>query len=171
MTGAFDTSALHVRVADPDGSDSTVISRLVEEYLRRTEVEKALQLRGLAQPNDVELPERYREEVEHPVRAYRGAVVYIAEFDRSPVGVLVVQQTADAREIKRVWVAPDARGHGAGSRMIDAAVRDASLPTRLTVWDWRRDAIALYESHGFVVVHSWEERPRLICMERPPSSS
>lgn len=36
---------------------------------------------------------------------------------------------------------------------------------RLSVWEWRRGAIALYERLGFTVTESWDERDRLVCME------
>jgi len=168
MTDGNVASALLVRAADPGGRDSVAIRRLVEVYLRQTELEKAQHLSGLDHPHDVNVPERYREEVEYPDRAYRSAVVHLAEIDRAPVGVVVMQPTADAREIKRLWVDPTSRGRRVGSTLLDTALRGADLPTRLTVWDWRRDAIALYQSRGFVVVPSWEERPRLVCMERAP---
>ncbi|MFW0772045.1 GNAT family N-acetyltransferase [Paenarthrobacter nitroguajacolicus] len=52
------------------------------------------------------------------------------------VGVVIVQATPEAREIKRVWVDPAARGHRAGSALIDAAL-------------------------------GRQDRPRLLCMEKP----
>ncbi|NUT73354.1 GNAT family N-acetyltransferase [Pseudarthrobacter sp. C4D7] len=152
-----------VRPADLGGPDAAAVSRLVEAYLVQTEREKAAHLGGTFK--DADLPERYRQEVEHPERAYQGAVVYVAELGESPVGVVVVQQAANAREIKRVWVEPSARGHRLGSALMAAALRQRDLPIRLTVWDWRDDAIRLYGNHGFSPVPSWDERPRLLCME------
>jgi len=37
---------------------------------------------------------------------------------------------------------------------------------RLSVWEWRAGAVALYERFGFVVTDSWDERDRLVCMAR-----
>lgn len=129
----------------------------------QTELEKTLHLGQHSEPSG--LPERYRSEVEDPARAYANAVVYLAEADK-PVGVLVLQRDGASSELKRVWVDPHARGRRVGSALIDAAVRNhAHRPLRLTVWDWRDDAIRLYRASGFVPVASWEDRPRLLCME------
>ena len=152
-----------VRVADFAGPDRETVSRLVEAYLRQTETEKANYLKGVAVERD--LPERYRAEVDDPARTYESAVVYIAELDQTPVGVVVVQLSQAAYEIKRVWSDPAARGRGVGSAMLDIATSRRDLPIRLTVWDWREDAVRLYRRRGFVHVASWEEPPRLLCME------
>lgn len=104
--------------------------------------------------------------MDDPARTYADAVVYLAESD-SPVGVVVVQRGDAASEIKRVWVDPRARGRRVGSALIDAVLRDHGPgPLRLTVWDWRDDAVQLYLARGFVRAESWEDRPRLVCMER-----
>lgn len=157
-----------VRLADLSGPDAESVSRLVRAYLIQTEREKAAYL-GSASA-DTDLPERYLLEVEHPARAYEGATVYVAELGNSPVGVVIVQQTAEAREIKRVWVDPSVRGHRVGSALIDATLNQMDLPIRLTVWDWRDGAIRLYVKRGFIPVPSWEDRPRLLCMEKPPTT-
>ena len=52
-----------------------------------------------------------------------------------------------------------------------AALAQSDLPVRLTVWEWRHDAIGLYRAYGFLVVPSWERRPGLVCMERPATPS
>jgi len=162
------TDSLRLRLADLSGPDADSVSRLVEAYLRQTEKEKATHVGGPAELAD--LPERYRQEVADPARAYGSATVHLAELDHAPVGVVVVQQTAGAREIKRLWVDPSARGRRAGSALLDAALNGADTPVRLTVWDWREDAVRLYRSHGFVPVPSWEDRPRLLCMELLPGA-
>ncbi|MCF3138408.1 GNAT family N-acetyltransferase [Paenarthrobacter sp. AR 02] len=152
-----------VRPADLSGADAGAVSRLVEAYLMQTEREKAEHLGGIF--DDAALPGRYREEVDAPELAYRSAAVYLAELDDLPVGIVVVQQSAEAREIKRFWVEPSARGHRVGSALMDAAMKQRDLPIRLTVWDWRDDAIRMYAKRGFAPVPSWEDRPRLLCME------
>lgn len=161
-------SPIQVRPADLTGPDSGVVSHLVEAYLRRTEFEKATHLGGLG--GDSDLPRRYRDEVQSPAQAYQNATVYLAELNLLPVGVIVVQQNSANREIKRVWVEPSARGKRVGSALIDAVLSQQDRPVRLTVWDWRRDAIQLYRSRGFAPVASWEDRPRLVCMELPSTS-
>ena len=155
--------SINVRVADLAGPDNATVSRLVEEYLKRTEFEKA---RFLGQRTvEADLPMRYRSEVEDPSRAYENASVYLGELNDVPVGVVVVRHGVAAREIKRVWVDPKARGHRVGSALIDAAVRQRDLPLRLSVWEWREDAVKLYRKRGFIPVVPWDDRPRLLCME------
>ncbi|MDQ0798799.1 GNAT family N-acetyltransferase [Arthrobacter sp. SLBN-112] len=161
-------SALTVRPADLEGPDAEAVRRLVTAYLLQTEREKAVHL-GHAFA-DGHVPGRYHPEIENPARAYAGAEVLVAELGNSPVGVAVLQETASEREIKRVWVDPGARGHRVGSALIDAALRKQDLPVRLTVWDWRGDAIRLYGKRGFRVVPAWDDRPRLLCMERGPAT-
>lgn len=154
---------IRVRPADLTGPDGEAVSRLVEAYLTRTEFEKATHLGGHGASG--RLPERYRQEVDNPARAYENATVYLAELDGRPVGIAVAQRNATNLEIKRVWVDPGARGQRIGSALIEAALAQQNRPVRLTVWEWRRDAVQLYRKRGFVPVASWEDRPGLICME------
>jgi ribosomal protein S18 acetylase RimI-like enzyme len=142
------------------------VSQLVEAYLRQTEREKAAQLGGASL--DAALPARYRSEIDDPATAYEDSVVHVAESDGDIVGMVVVQTNSTTREIKRLWVDPRARGQRVGSALIDAATDLRDLPVRLTVWDWRDDAIRLYRARGFETVASWEERPRLVCMRLEP---
>jgi ribosomal protein S18 acetylase RimI-like enzyme len=155
-----------IRLADLAGPDCVTESHLVEAYLIQTEREKTNQFGETFTVPD--LPERYTREIEDRATAYANATVHIAKLFDSPVGVVVVQHSAEAHEIKRVWVDPSARGHRVGSALIDAAISEHGLPIRLTVWDWRHAAIRLYGNRGFLHVPSWEDRPRLLCMERPP---
>ncbi|WP_143677683.1 GNAT family N-acetyltransferase, partial [Streptomyces scabiei] len=46
-----------------------------------------------------------------------------------------------------------------------AAERGVST-VRLSVWNWRTGAVALYERLGFEITESWDARDRLVCMER-----
>ncbi len=152
-----------MRVADLSGPDAAAVGSLVRAYLVQTEREKQTHL---GEPFVAErLPDRYRDEVAHPARAYDGAVVLVAELDGATVGVAVVQDAGEAGELKRLWVDPRARGHRVGSALIDAALDGRDRPLRLTVWDWRVDAVELYRRRGFVPVPSWDERPRLLCFE------
>ncbi|RXZ73166.1 GNAT family N-acetyltransferase [Agromyces albus] len=71
-----------------------------------------------------------------------------------------------AREGRALAWHPGARGRGVGSALLDAVLQKHPEPLRLSAWDWRSDAMRLYLSRGFIRVPSWDERPRLICMER-----
>ncbi len=155
--------AVQVRSADLSGPDAPAVGALVEAYLFHTEGEKEAHLGGPSARYG--LPEQYREEVADPARAYADAAVLLAELDGVYVGVAVVQEVAGVNELKRLWVDPSARGRRVGSALIDAALGVRGRPVRLTVWDWRADAIALYRKRGFVEVPSWDERDRLLCFE------
>ena len=160
--------ALIVRPADLDGPDNSAVSRLVEAYLTQTELEKAAHLGAAGDANTHELPERYRDEVDDPRGAYADSLVWVAESDGSLVGLVVVQQGESVREIKRLWVDPGARGLRVGSALMDAALTRRDLPIRLTVWDWRDGPVRLYRSRGFDLVESWDDRPRLLCLQLAP---
>ncbi|KQO07533.1 hypothetical protein ASF06_13130 [Agreia sp. Leaf244] len=160
--------SLTVRPADLDGPDNAAVGRLVEAYLTQTESEKAAHLGEGHDTKAHGLPERYRDEVADPRRAYAGSVVSVAEVNGSLMGLVIVQRNEAAREIKRLWVDPGARGLRVGSALMDAALTRRDLPIRLTVWDWRDGPVRLYRSRGFDLVESWDDRPRLLCMELAP---
>jgi N-acetylglutamate synthase-like GNAT family acetyltransferase len=154
-----------VRNARPD--DATAIGEALQAYLVQTEKEKIERGTGGCLSPTGELPVKYRAEVEDPAGALSNCLVFVAELDRSVVGVVVVKPQAESVEIKRLWASPGVRGRGVGSTLLDVAIVAAgSVPVTLTVWDWRQSVIHMYESHGFAQVTSWDERPRLICMRR-----
>lgn len=156
---------MNLQRADLTGSDATAVGALVHDYLTQTEKEKVEH--GLAEASNA-LPKAYRDEVADPGSAYAGHAVFIAVLDDSPVGVVVLRGDADDFEIKRLWASPAARGRGVGSALLDAAIRESGGRVRLSVWEWRADAIRLYESRGFVRAPSWDERAGLVCMRRTP---
>jgi len=70
--------------------------------------------------------------------------------------------TAGLASISRLFVAHDARGAGTGAALLEAACIDAErrgLRAVLDVVETNRDAIRLYERHGWRRVHSepWSE--------------
>lgn len=79
---------------------------------------------------------------------------------------------AEGRSVgdQRLWTDPGLRGRGVASALLGAALAQAAEhgvhTVRLSVWEWRTGAIALYERLGFTVTRSWDERERLVCMER-----
>jgi ribosomal protein S18 acetylase RimI-like enzyme len=154
-----------VREAGP--ADVAAIGAALREYLVQTEAEKVEQAVGGRLPASGELPARYREEVEDPAGALAGRRTFVAELDRTVVGVVVLEPHDGSAEVKRLWAAPGVRGRGVGSALLDAAIAAAGpVPVTLTVWEWRTRVIRMYESRGFVRVTSWDERPRLVCMRR-----
>ncbi|MGW7051130.1 GNAT family N-acetyltransferase [Streptomyces sp. NPDC054887] len=142
------------------------LSALLAAYHLQTQEEK-----GQSAATVGDLPHRYRAEVENPRNAFAGDVVLVAEGADGTVGCLVVTTPAkDWIEVKRLWTAPAARGRGVASALLGAAVRHAAengvATVRLSVWQWRTRAIALYERLGFVVTTQWDDRDQLVCMER-----
>ncbi|MGV9991136.1 GNAT family N-acetyltransferase [Streptomyces sp. NPDC003374] len=141
-------------------------SRLLAAYHLRTQAEK-----GEAVTAVDALPDRYRAEVLDPRAAFAGDRVLLALSDGTAVGCAVLTAPAGGGcELKRLWTAPAARGRGVASALVGAALAraaDSGAGTvRLSVWRWRTDAVALYERFGFRVTRSWDERERLVCMER-----
>lgn len=137
-------------------------------YLLETEREK--RAHGVARKDGQLLTARYQQEIDQPAIAYAECLVLLAEIAAEPAGVVILGGTQDAPEIKRLWAAPYARGRGVGRSLLSAALREAGVPVRLSVWEWRKSAITLYESMGFSRVPSWDPRPRLICMIGPDLS-
>ncbi|MGV9451600.1 GNAT family N-acetyltransferase [Streptomyces sp. NPDC003635] len=142
------------------------LSALLAAYHLRTEAEK-----GEPVADVDELPDRYRAEITDPRTAFVAAVVLVALLDGAAVGCLVVTSPSHGQaEIKRLWTTPESRGRGVGSALLGAALTHAAQhgahSVRLSVWQWRTGAIALYERHGFTVTPSWEERAQLVCMRR-----
>jgi putative acetyltransferase len=151
-----------------EGSTSRGLSGLLAAYHMRTEEEK-----GVAVADVTELPERYLVEISDPAAAFADGVVLMAAGADGPVGCVVVAPIDGSVEIKRLWVDPVVRGRGVASALVRAALRhaeEAGVDTvRLSVWEWRANAIALYERLGFTVTRSWDARDRLVCMERATS--
>jgi GNAT superfamily N-acetyltransferase len=84
------------------------------------------------------------------------------------------RESAQLCELKRVFVADRARGHGLGRRLtvalMDAARRDGFTRMRLDTVDRLTEAIALYRSLGFASIAPYREypaqlRPRMVFME------
>ena len=91
-------------------------------------------------------------------------VFIVARLNGRPVGCGALKAKADGiGEIKRMWVAADARGHGIGRRVleaIEAAARDFGLRTlRLETNRTLKEAQALYRAGGYVEVDAFNDEP------------
>ena len=154
-----------VRWPEQSPSADSGLAGLLAAYHLRTEAEKGQVVA------DVEgLPGRYRAEISDPGAAFVGDVVLVALSGGAAVGCVVVTASVGGRsEIKRLWTDPEFRGRGIASGLLRAALARAAeggvSSVRLSVWEWRVGAIALYERFGFVVTESWDGRDRLVCME------
>ena len=93
----------------------------------------------------------------------RGAF-FVATSDGLPLGCVGLKGTgSDLAEIKRLWVAPSARGLGLGRRLIDAA---ESAARKLTVKILRLDtnsalaeALQLYRRTGWTEIDRFNDDP------------
>ncbi|MER7485163.1 GNAT family N-acetyltransferase [Streptomyces sp. NPDC126497] len=142
------------------------LAALLAAYHFQTEAEK-----GESVADVQGLPDRYREEITDPRTAFADDVVLVALLGDAVVGCLVVTSPHDGQsEIKRLWTTPKSRGRGVASALLGAALIHAAEggvhTVRLSVWQWRTGAIALYERLGFAVTRSWDEREQLVCMQR-----
>ncbi|MCX4736762.1 N-acetyltransferase [Streptomyces sp. NBC_01363] len=141
------------------------LTDLLAAYHLRTQAEKGEAVAGVD-----ELSERYRTEILDPRTAFVDDVVLLAVGGDSVVGCLVVTIPIDGRsELKRLWTDPTVRSLGIASSLVGTALEYAAesgvYAVRLSVWEWRADAIALYERFGFTITDSWDERDQLVCME------
>ncbi|WP_314225089.1 GNAT family N-acetyltransferase [Streptomyces zaehneri] len=141
-------------------------AELLAAYHLRTQAEK-----GHPVADADALPDRYRTEILNPRAAFADDTVLMALSGDTAAGCLVLTAPAGGRsEIKRLWTDPAFRGRGIASALIGAALAHAAKNSvgtvRLSVWEWRTGAIALYERFGFTVAEPWESRDRLVCMER-----
>ncbi|MEV0920064.1 GNAT family N-acetyltransferase [Streptomyces sp. NPDC049967] len=142
------------------------VAALLTAYHLRTEAEK-----GEPVADAAGLPDRYRAEIADPGTAFAGDAVLVALLGDAAVGCVVVTSPAHGQaEIKRLWTDPEFRGRGIASALLDASLAHAAEigvdTVRLSVWEWRTGAIALYERLGFTVTRSWDERDQLVCMQR-----
>jgi ribosomal protein S18 acetylase RimI-like enzyme len=139
------------------------LTGLLTAYHLATEAEKGT---PVASPAD--LPDRYRAEVLDPATTFADDVVLLALRDTTAVGCVVVTSPSAAEvELKRLWVDAGHRGQGVAGALVRAALADAGTrPVRLSVWQWRADAIALYRRLGFVECEPWDPRPGLLCLRR-----
>ncbi|MFJ6679808.1 GNAT family N-acetyltransferase [Microbacterium sp. NPDC091382] len=158
--------SLSIRPARLEGADGRAVAAMLTAYHAQTEGEKIAH--GVAEPGD--LPERYAAEVSDPAASFAGAEVVLADRDGEAIGMAVLHGSESDLEIKRLWVALRGRRTGAGTAlMADAATRGraaGAIGLRLSVWDWRMEALALYARQGFARVPSWESRERLVCLRR-----
>jgi ribosomal protein S18 acetylase RimI-like enzyme len=155
-----------VRWPDEGSSAGDGVAALLAAYHLRTEAEKGAAVAGVDG-----LPDRYRAEIAEPRTTFADDTVLVALDAGTAVGCLVLTAPSGGRsEIKRLWTDPAFRGRGIASTLLRAALAQAAEggveTVRLSVWEWRTGAVALYERLGFTITESWDERARLVCMER-----
>jgi DNA-binding MarR family transcriptional regulator/predicted GNAT family N-acyltransferase len=91
-------------------------------------------------------------------------LLLVARIRSEPVGCGAIKFTdVDSAEVKRMWVAPSARGLGVGRRILDELERTANLHNittlRLETNRALREAIGLYRSAGYEEVSAFNDEP------------
>jgi DNA-binding MarR family transcriptional regulator/GNAT superfamily N-acetyltransferase len=100
----------------------------------------------------------------HELIAPNGAFV-VAYLDGTPVGCGAVKHPpgATAAEIKRMWVAPQARGLGLGRRLLEElegrALANGASTARLETNDVLVEALGMYRSAGYEEVPAFNDEP------------
>ncbi|WP_295032414.1 N-acetyltransferase [uncultured Microbacterium sp.] len=142
------------------------LTALLTDYHLQTEAEKGVPVASVQA-----LPGKYLAELVDPRGVFAEDEVLIAHREGRAAGCLVITPRRERTlEIKRLWTDPDHRGRRVATSLLDAArdhaVRIGAEEIRLSVWEWRADAIALYEKNGFAETTRGEEREQLVCMAR-----
>lgn len=96
------------------------------------------------------------------LRPPRGLLL-VARLRGEPVGCGALKHGPEATEVKRMWVAPTARGLGLGRRLLaaleDHAARLGATTLRLETNRTLTEAIALYRSAGYREVAPFNDEP------------
>ena len=132
---------------------------------------------ALARAQEDELRERYGGDSEPGVKPSAEDVllaVVIRDEDGVPAACGALRVLDDAAvELKRMYVAPAARGRGLAravlARIEDEARRRGFAVSRLETGTWQPDAIALYESSGYHEIPLFGDyagAPQSRCFER-----
>ncbi len=85
--------------------------------------------------------------------AERGHRYWLARAAGAPIGFASAYRDADRVWIKKLYVLSDARGSGAGSKLVSAAIAGFAGATSLALYvnDGNVKSIAWYKSRGFAV--------------------
>lgn len=108
-------------------------------------------------------PDRSIPAAPEDLSAPRGLLL-CARLDGVPIGCGAVKfHGGQPAEIKRMWVAPQARGMGVAQRILrqlEVAARDHGAPaTRLETNRALTEAIALYRAYGYREVPAFSDEP------------
>lgn len=143
-------ASVEIRCVDPEHPDARhCLAEYVAELNRRSE-------RGFD-------PSAGATALPHEVRPPAGEF-FVAYLHGDPIGCGAVKYHADApTEIKRMWIAPQARGLGLGRRLLEhlegcaraSGARHAHIETGAVL----TEALALYRSAGWVEVPPFNEEP------------
>lgn len=106
------------------------------------------------------------------------AFYVIIRVDGRAVGCVAVEPGAErVGEIKRMYVAPEARGHGLSRLLLDriegVAAREGLARLRLETGLAQPEALSLYATAGYTPIPCfgyWKDEPRTRCFEKSLAS-
>lgn len=141
---------VQIVAADPEHADARLCLELYAEELNlRSERTFDPAVGATARPDEVRPP---------------AGRFFIAYLNGEPIGCGAVKHHADApAEIKRMWIAPRARGLGLGRRLLEtleACAREAGASVaRIETNSDLTEALALYLSAGWRAVGAFNDEP------------
>lgn len=138
--------------APATAEDWQVVRRLIEEYAASLHVDLGFQ--------------NISHELEHLAQEYAapGGAFLLAEVAGSAVGCIGLRRfTDEAGEIKRLYIAPAARGRGAGRLLAEAIIAEGRrlgyARLLLDTLPFMQDAQRLYLSLGFRPIEAYRFNP------------
>jgi DNA-binding MarR family transcriptional regulator/GNAT superfamily N-acetyltransferase len=143
-------TTVRISLMDPEHADARYcLAQYTEELNRRSARTFDPRVGATARP----------EEVRPPAGAF-----FVAHRHGEPIGCGAVKHHRDApAEIKRMWIAPQARGLGLGRRLLrtlEACARDAGAANaRIETNSDLTEALALYTSAGWEQVEAFNDEP------------
>ena len=90
--------------------------------------------------------------------------LFLALVEDEPVGCVALREfEPGVGEMKRLYVRPQYRGHGIGRALTEQVIAEAQAAgyrsVRLDTVPWMKEAIAMYETLGFVDVAPYRPNP------------
>ena len=143
-------ASVQIVAVDPEHADARFcIEHYTEELNRRSDRTFDPAVGATARPQEVRPP---------------AGAFFVAYRHGEPIGCGAVKHHADApAEIKRMWIAPRARGLGLGRRLLqtlESCARDAGASTaRIETNSDLAEALALYTSAGWAEVDAFNDEP------------
>jgi GNAT superfamily N-acetyltransferase len=145
-----DTANVEIRQVDPEDPDALhCVAEYVAELNRRSARGFDPSMGATALPHEVLPP---------------AGQFFVAYLHGQPVGCGAVKHHADApAEIKRMWIAPQARGRGLGRRLLEtleaSALAGGAEVAHIETSAVLTEALGLYRSAGWVEVPPFNEEP------------
>ena len=141
---------VELRTVDPESPDAVrCVAAYFAELDRRSETGFDPDAGISAEPEELTAP--------------RGAMVLAYDGSSAVACGAVKHHPGKPSEIKRMWVAPEARGRGLAPRLLaeleGLAVESGATVARLETNRNLTEAIAMYRSSGYVEVPAFNEEP------------